>query len=567
MSQVSSELASQVKPPPPKGIWTHVKKAAVWLATAPSRWSTPAKAAWALFFVLLLLVALALTMFWLDPSNGPWRHLISWQWGAMVGVLAVATPWVAYRGLRLWLEGDMSLFPEIDYAWSAGLAALEEHGIELKATPVYLILGSANEEQEAAIVNAAGRRLRVSGIPEGPAPLHWYANPDAIYIFATDASYLSALATLKERDIRPSAAALAPVYAADMASEESASEPQSEPQSEPEESLLSDPASQEPQPPRGTIMLDQFVAKEAAERVASERSAESTPEPDASPTQTTGRLTMYSDFVNVASEHGPAVLSSRESSQRSQQLEYLCKLLSQARSPVCPVNGVVVMLPFEMVKGPPAEIEQLQVAVRSDLNVVHNGSHLRSPVTCLVTGLERERGFRELVRRVGREMATAQRFGQKFDTCQATTPDQMAALSAHVCGAFEDWVYTLFREEDSLSRAGNTRLYGLLCKVRCMLKGRLSQILSGGFGYDPGAAASPVAFSGCYFAATGSSKDRQAFVRGIFDKLDEEQELVEWTEVMLRESRRRRSAARLAIALNAALLVFAATMLVVKFSS
>ena len=132
-----------------------------------------------------------------------------------------------------------------------------------------------------------------------------------------------------------------------------------------------------------------------------------------------------------------------------------------------------------MVKGPPAEIEQLQTAVRSDLNVVHQGAQQRSPVTCLVTGLERERGFRELVRRVGREMATAQRFGQKFDACQATTPDQMAALSAHVCGAFEDWVYTLFREEDSLTRAGNTRLYGLLCKVRCMLKGRLSQILTG----------------------------------------------------------------------------------------
>ena len=563
---MSSELASQVKPPTPKGIWTHVKKAALWLATAPSRWSTPAKAAWALFFVLLLLIGLALTMFWIDPSNGPWRHLISWQWGAMVGVLAVAIPWVAYRGLRLWLEGDMSLFPEIDYAWSAGLAALEEHGININATPVYLVLGSANEEQEAAIVNAAGRRLRVSGIPEGPAPLHWYANPDAIYIFATEASYLSALATLKERDVRPYSPTPSAVYA--DAPEQEAEEPQAAAESA--DNLLGDTASPEPQAPRGTIMLDQFVAKEAAGRVANERAAEASAtaeEEEPTQTQTSGRLTMFSDFVNVASEHGPAVLSSRESSQRSQQLEYLCKLLSQARAPVCPVNGVVVMLPFEMVKGPPAEIEQLQMAVRSDLNIVHNGSHLRSPVTCLVTGLERERGFRELVRRVGREMATAQRFGQKFDTCQTTTPDQMAALSAHVCGAFEDWVYTLFREEDSLTRAGNTRLYGLLCKVRCMLKGRLSQILTGGFGYDPEATENPIAFSGCYFAATGSSKDRQAFVRGIFDKLDEEQELVEWTEDMLRDSRRRRGAARLAIALNVALLVFATTMLVVKFSS
>ena len=58
------------------------------------------------------------------------------------------------------------------------------------------------------------------------------------------------------------------------------------------------------------------------------------------------------------------------------------------------------------------------------------------------------------------------------------------------------------------------------------------RILCGGFGHDPERASrgEPVAFSGCYFAATGRSADRRAFLEGVFDKLNEEQDSVEWTK-------------------------------------
>jgi hypothetical protein len=71
------------------------------------------------------------------------------------------------------------------------------------------------------------------------------------------------------------------------------------------------------------------------------------------------------------------------------------------------------------------------------------------------------------------------------------------------------------------------------------LQGRLWRILSGGFGSQPrdGSPGPPIAFSGCYFAATGRSADRRAFVRGVFDKLVEEQDQVEWTQDALQESR------------------------------
>ncbi|MCA9174964.1 MAG: hypothetical protein KDB14_10830 [Planctomycetales bacterium] len=556
---VTTQAASQVPPPSPEGIWSKLKEAVAWLATSPRRMSTPAKAAWVLFFVLLLLVVVAWTLFWMDKNNGPWRHLISTQWVAGVAVLAVAIPYVAYRGLRLWLEGDASPFPEIDYAWQAGVDALRENGIELGATPIYLLLGSSGTEQEAALVSASGRGFRVAGVPEGPAPLHWYANPDAIYLFATEASWISALAALKERRATPTrpGAHLPELYQAYVASSSDAPLVAADESLE-EESVA---ASAEPDSPRGTIMLDQFMAKEAAKSGGRASAALRAAEAESTQTQSQTRLTMAGEFTVPVGDQGPAVISPQEAGQRSQQLEYLCQLLIHAREPVCPINGLVTLLPFALVKGPPTEIEQLQSAVRSDVSVAQKILGLRCPVTCLVAGLEMERGFRELVRRVGREMASAQRFGQKFDVCQSATSDQMSALSAHVCGAFEDWVYTLFREEDALTRAGNTRLYGLLCKVRCMLKTRLTQILIGGFGHDPERHRTSIAFSGCYFAATGATPDRQAFVRGIFDKLHEEQEMIEWSRDTLVGSERFRRASRLGVALSVALALSAAVMI------
>ena len=43
----------------------------------------------------------------------------------------------------------------------------------------------------------------------------------------------------------------------------------------------------------------------------------------------------------------------------------------------------------------------------------------RCPVTAVVVGMDQERGFRELIRRIGREDVAKQRFGQRFDLTHA----------------------------------------------------------------------------------------------------------------------------------------------------
>ena len=107
-------------------------------------------------------------------------------------------------------------------------------------------------------------------------------------------------------------------------------------------------------------------------------------------------------------------------------------------------------------------------------------------------------------------------------------------------GRFEDWVYNLFREPGSLSRPGNRHLFSLLCQVRSLLQVRLANLLARSFGFDKTSRseATPFLFCGCYFAAVGDTNDRQAFIKGVIDKLIAEQEHVEWTSDKLRIDRR-----------------------------
>jgi hypothetical protein len=260
----------------------------------------------------------------------------------------------------------------------------------------------------------------------------------------------------------------------------------------------------------------------------------------------------------------PALLPAHESAEQLRRLRYILSKLTRIRHPLCGINGILAMLPFESIQSDPREAAELEQAVKADLLVAQRTLELQAPVTALIVGLEKESGFSEMVRRVGRERAAAQRFGRRFDIRSIPTPEELTALCAPVCGAFEDWVYTLFREEGALTRPGNTRLYGLLCKVRCNLKGRLAAILAHGFGYDAQLQSSddPIAFSGCYFAATGETEDRQAFVRGVLDKQEEEQEDVEWTTRALANNRRYVLLASAGFALSAVLLVTLAGMLI-----
>lgn len=494
--------------------------------------SLPARVAILVAIFLVICVVTAFVGFYFTENRASWNYWINPVRIITITVLVVVIPILVYRVLKLWLQGEESLFPDIDYAWKAGLAELKRHQLGLWEIPVFLVLGSAGDELEKALFDASRLSLRVREFPQGPAALHWYANPDGIYLVCTDVGCLSRLATL--------------------ASEVTAQE-------------VAAPVPAPPRTPGGGIRGTVAVGGELD---TSGAAPPSVPLPNAAsgPLADRGgdiRGTMVvsggmdAGDLAPAMEKKPVRLAHAEAAEQEQRLRYVGKLLRRTRQPLCPINGILTLLPYGLIQRGPREGIELQRAVDLDLQTAHRALQLRCPVTAVVTGMEQEAGFRELVRRIGRDRVASQRFGKGFTLWSPPLPERLEALCAHACGAFEDWVYALFRERGSLAKPGNTKLYHLICQVRRNVRKRLGNVLVAGYGHDPDRAqrGEPLLFSGCYFAATGPSDDRQAFVKGVFDKLPDQQEELEWTQTALVEDEKYQRLALAGMAIDLALLL------------
>jgi hypothetical protein len=492
--------------------------------------SLPARMAFLVAIFLIICVVATLAIFYNTQDRSFVKAKLTTSFIIAIAALVIVIPIVFYKALRLWLESDVSPFPDIDAAWKAGIAELERNGLNLSEIPLFLILGSAGERQEKSLFDASQLNLNLREIPQGPAALHWYANPSGIYVVCTRTGCLSKTAdaareSLEKEQSRPSP--LRPRPAADAL--------------------------------RGTIVAGR--EEDAGDKGASAEPPGAAQQPASQPGST-----IRGTMIIGAPGGGPGAYESEEAAPRAEKrvvkleqaaaaeqerrLEYLCRLIRRARQPLCPLNGVMTLLPFGLIERSVPESLEVQRAVKRDLSVVSRVLMVRCTATAVVVGLEEEGGFRELIRRVGRDRATGQRFGKGFSPGNPPTADRLEAFCAHACGAFEDWVYVLFREKGALSKPGNTKLYALLCKIRRTIQSRLANILVAGYGVDQDRPAESPMFGGCYFAAAGEAEDRQAFVKGAFDKLVEQQEELEWTDAAYRQDHGYHKLAQLALVVD-----------------
>lgn len=493
--------------------------------------------------ILLALVVGTILYVWLaDSSLIPAGMAWSWPRLLLVALLLVVIPIVVFRAVTLWVMGVGPRFVDIDFSWRAGIEALAKQGMDLKSAPLFVIIGGGSDRLRKNLMSAVGTEFLVNGEPDVPAPMHWYASKDAIYLYLDNASWTN-MAARRHR----------------IAS-------QQQQQGRPGPALPGDAPASGKRPIVSTLMPGAGVSGAETTQTLSGQSmpdlfsggpklptdeAAAAPKPAAPARKAAYIGTLSPDAVApvdvptagsrpaapVARRARPS--ESAESSVQLRRLEAVCSKLRLHRQPVCPVNGMLVLLPFDLLQASRAEIEEVERALAGDLSTAKRELQLRCPVTALVVAMEQEKGFCELIRRLGRDHAAKQRFGQRFDIRREATIEELRKFSSYACGVFEDWVYTLFRDEKVLSHPGNPSLYNLLCKVRRSFQARLSDVLSKGFGYDPAHDHEPLYFSGCYFAATGSQPEKQAFVSGVLAKLREEQEELEWTEEALVDDSRR----------------------------
>src|SRR5262249_27852424 len=133
----------------------------------------------------------------LDKKIPSPSELLRKNWLPILFLLIYVLAWLGWWLYKLLGSDDEgSEFPDIDAAWQEATGALTQAGIGLVDAPLFLVLGKPAGTEEALLL-AAQLQLTVKQAPARPdAPLHVYANRDAIYVTCAGASLLGRHAEL-----------------------------------------------------------------------------------------------------------------------------------------------------------------------------------------------------------------------------------------------------------------------------------------------------------------------------------------------------------------------------------
>jgi hypothetical protein len=448
---------------------------------------------------------------WINsPNFAPWLCKVYFP---LIFFLLYAMAWL---GWWLWKllgpEDTASDFPDIDEAWAEAVQALNESGIELTDAPLFLVLGKPAGGEEP-LLNAAQLSLTVKQAPKRPnAPLHVYANRDGIYVTCAGASVLGRQAAVLNGEVEDGTAS----GGGDGA-----------PEDDPFKTLR----------PKGRLKEVQNILSKAREE-------------GRSPDQLTDaeRAEIQALIMEEEAEQGQRgrrpqtsfLKNAAEVERLSARLRHLCRLIVRDRRPYCPLNGILLLVPFAAADRD-EDASHTASAIHSDLTSARDVLQVHCPVFAMVCDLELAAGFREFLERFPADQRQ-RRLGQRFPLMPDLEPEKVPEMvdggMEWVCQSMiPNWVYKLFRVEGTgqdvrAVMQGNARLFRFLGEMRERQKrfGRVFQrgIVNDGDGLT--------LFGGCYVAGTGKDSAReQAFVAGVFRRLLENQNYVSWTDAALRE--------------------------------
>lgn len=462
---------------------------------AIGRISLPMKWALISLFFLLCVFVSAIVKHWLEKPERGGIPLLQWL---LALFLILIIPVLVYFFVKYLLMEEKSKYPEIDRVWNEGCQESEAKGILLSRTPLFLVLGVPKANDTNSLLKSSCIEFPVNQPTHGDSSISFHANSRAIFLFLNSCSCISKLSTTRGTSTPLSAG----IDAHDG------------------------PLSEEI--PGGTI--DASLLRSDRQQ---QKNSDSSPRSDQPTSFTPGGTMMLeegqdiNELLNTFSTSKN--LSSNEAAECEDRLRHVCKLIKKSRLPLCPVNGIVATIPFELVESSEG---QLQIAAQKDLFVLRRELMVRCPLTVLITGLEREDGFVELMRRIPAEKLKENRFGKGSDPWVAPEVARLDAIGVHATASFEDWTYLLFQDRDALKR-NNSELFTMLCRMRGVFAENLRKILARGFGFDPlvepHLAFEQFLFGGCYFAATGSSQKEHAFVKSVFEKTIQQEGELEWS--------------------------------------
>ena len=310
---------------------------------------------WTLHFVLLIgiLVGLGFVNWWFHLDRlirAPWPVLRA-AWLPLVFLQLYLAGWFVWWLTRIVRNRPQgSEWPDVDATWNEATQALERAGIDLQSVPVYLVLGRPAGAMRS-LFDAAQVPLSVPQVPRDPsAPMHVFANSEAVYVTCAETSLLGRHASI-------------------LAEHALANQPSAETAASGNDDVNDLPAFSDSEPgfsgtPKGAETeesLQSAVALLVEEEPAAKSSAvAATPMPRAS-------LLEQGDVLE----------------RTTSRLRHLCTLIARDRQPYCPVNGLLVLLPYaasddELTAGQTAVLLERDLAtVRQSLEVPLPTGHAR----------------------------------------------------------------------------------------------------------------------------------------------------------------------------------------------
>ncbi|MDG1872272.1 MAG: type VI secretion protein IcmF/TssM N-terminal domain-containing protein [Mariniblastus sp.] len=491
------------------GVWGFMRRVIPGLRKLPTL--RPEVLAALMSFIFLMLVTIVHTVLVyknIDGTNAVQEyHLFK------LILLSLATPLVIYFGVRVFLAPPKSPFPDIDLAFEAGLEALNKNGIQIKETPLYLVLGMPDGKMIKHLMGASGRSFDFTHATADGQAMHWYGAADQIYVFLTGIGNVSQLTK-------------------DLARYINQSSPESEYSEEGFTGTIDVRALGKGNNPAGVASDMEPVGA-----VESGGNFSATIKPGdlgvaATPSTTESRRPAPASTQKANTQR----LSSREKqANQKRRLKHVCELLHRHRNPVCALNGIVVCMASRLVEEFPGELAR---QVKNDLSLVCETTKVVSTVTAIVNGFENYEGCRELVFRLseveGKDF-TKRRFGKSYRSWENPSVEHLKEISNESVENFDQYIYSIFTHRDALSSRhvnGNRNMVKFLCWIYAKFYEGLETTLTTGFHADT---EDFPRFTGCYFVGVGESNESSFFASGVFDRIDENQGELEWTSPVLQK--------------------------------
>lgn len=427
-----------------------------------------------------------------------------------------------YLAIRLFifilnqLPSPLEEFPDIDEAFEAGLDALAEARLDLCDTPLFLVVGMTPKAEDSCVHSPLiGKEIRVAG---KNLPLHWYGDEKGIWLFTPGVSALTQQALLSAGGALPSIAT-----AADTGTHG--------------EMATLDP---------GATLAPS----------------------DGGRFQTIGAGAQYqtlvpgggSAFATLgAAELAPAKSEGYRSPSRRLSLEekelverriaYFVKRLRDERYPVCPINGVLLVLPYQWTTSP--GLSQMADCAKVDMASLQTSLGTKALCMTVFDGIEESPEFAEYVQRLDKNQVE-RRCGCGFPALTNLNVADIDRAHHWIIEYFERQIFELFQKK--LGDPGNGKMFRLLDILR-KSKANFGRLLHHAF---PDDVPEPFYFGGVYFASLAQiGKVHRPFLDGVLAKLlKEHDDVIGWNDQAITEDDGYRRLAYTAMFFIVALTIF-----------